>query len=83
MTLPLDTVIRRIVRNPPKAHSLDAPQLVRVVRRILKLHTARKLSGEGNTGLEPAILSLKAAAKRLGVVWDAEEKDLIKRSENE
>lgn len=83
MNLPIDTVIRRITRNPPKAYSLDAPQLVRVLRRITKLHAARKLLGESATGYEPAITSLKAAAKRLGVVWDADERNLIIRSENE
>ena len=77
MNLPIDTVIRRITRNPPKAYSLDAPQLVRVLRRITKL------LGESVTGYEPAITSLKAAAKRLGVVWDADERNLIIRSENE
>lgn len=83
MNLPIDTVIRRITRNPPKAHSLDAPQLVRVLRRIMKLHVAKKLSGASTTGFEPAIASLQAAAKRHGVVWNAEERNLIKGNDNE
>jgi hypothetical protein len=84
MNLPIDVVIRRVVRHPTKAHNLDAPQLVRILRRVMMLHTARKLGGQApTTGYEPAIAALMAAAKRRGVIWNAEEQNLIRGNEDE
>ncbi len=69
--------IKYLQRNPLRVHKLPAPELVRTLRHVNQLHIGMKLTTHGrNTGYESLLITLRAAAKYKGIIWNADERDL-------